>query len=107
MNKHTIAKLAKKGWKVGTVAEFLELSPEEAVYVEMKVALASRLQHLRQSRRISQEQLATLIHSSRSNISKIENNDPTASIDLLVRSLLALGSSPDEVAQTISLRSAP
>ena len=32
-------KLAAKGWKVGTVEEFLGLTPEEAAKVEMKVAL--------------------------------------------------------------------
>ncbi|MDD1416169.1 hypothetical protein MEN41_16535 [Dolichospermum sp. ST_con] len=31
--------LEAKGWKVGTVAEFLELTPEEAALVEIKLAL--------------------------------------------------------------------
>ncbi len=34
--------LARKGWKVGTVAEFLQLSPEESAYIEMKLALCRR-----------------------------------------------------------------
>ncbi|MEA5554176.1 hypothetical protein VB713_24890 [Anabaena cylindrica UHCC 0172] len=33
--------LEAKGWKVGTVAEFLELTLEEAVLVEIKLALSS------------------------------------------------------------------
>ena len=39
MDKVKRKKLAAKGWKVGTVKEFLELAPEEAAKVEMKVAL--------------------------------------------------------------------
>lgn len=32
--------LETKGWKVGTVTEFLELTPEEAALVEIKLALS-------------------------------------------------------------------
>ena len=39
MNKRKKAKLANKGWKVGTAAEFLDLSAEESAYIEMKLAL--------------------------------------------------------------------
>ena len=36
-------RLQKKGWVVGDVDEFLELSPAEMAIVEMKVALAKAL----------------------------------------------------------------
>jgi len=36
-------RLETKGWKVGTVAEFLQLSPEESAYMEMKLALSKNL----------------------------------------------------------------
>lgn len=35
-------RLEDAGWKVGSVAEFLELSPVEAALVEMKLALSGR-----------------------------------------------------------------
>ena len=38
MDKRKKEKLAKKGWKVGSVAEFLDLSAEESAYIEMKLA---------------------------------------------------------------------
>ncbi len=31
-------RLEAKGWKVGTVEEFLELTPEEAALIEIKLA---------------------------------------------------------------------
>ncbi|MFM2063630.1 MAG: hypothetical protein RLZZ507_3301 [Cyanobacteriota bacterium] len=40
MEKLKIESLEAKGWKVGTVAEFLELTPEEAALIEIKLALS-------------------------------------------------------------------
>ncbi|MCG8362999.1 MAG: hypothetical protein MJA27_06650 [Pseudanabaenales cyanobacterium] len=37
MDQKTSKKLEDKGWKVGTVSDFLELSPEEAILVEIKL----------------------------------------------------------------------
>ncbi|WP_292751201.1 hypothetical protein [Nostoc sp. NMS4] len=31
-------RLESKGWKIGTVADFLELTPEETILVEIKLA---------------------------------------------------------------------
>lgn len=35
--------LEKAGWKSGTVSEFLEITPEETVIVEIKLALSRYL----------------------------------------------------------------
>jgi predicted XRE-type DNA-binding protein len=106
MRRKKIAQLEKKGWKVGSAAEFLNLSREEAAYVEMKAALAANIQDKRKNKHLTQEQLADLIHSSQSRVAKMENNDPTVSIDLLVKTLLALGSSPQEVAKVMAFKAA-
>lgn len=102
MNKKKIAKIERRGWKVGDAAQFLGLSTEEAAYVEMKVALALYLREKRMTRNLTQEQLAKLLHSSQSRVAKMEKNDPAVSIDLLVKSLLALGASRTELARAIS-----
>ncbi|BAZ82459.1 hypothetical protein PN497_24105 [Sphaerospermopsis kisseleviana CS-549] len=39
MEKSKQERLEAKGWKVGTVAEFLELTPKEAALVEVKLAV--------------------------------------------------------------------
>ncbi len=36
-------RLEEKGWKVGTVADFLELTPEETALIEIKLALSRNL----------------------------------------------------------------
>ena len=102
MDKRKKDKLAKQGWRVGTVAEFLDLSAEESAYIEMKLALSRKLKQRRLRRKITQAQLARAIESSQSRVAKMEAGDPTVSIDLLVKSLLALGVSKKELGRTIS-----
>ncbi len=102
MDKRKRAKLAKKGWKIGTAKDFLSLTDEEAAYVEMKLALSEMLKNRRVRKKLTQAQLAQAIRSSQSRIAKMEAGDPTVSIDLLVKSLLALGVSKKELGRTIS-----
>ncbi len=102
MDKGKKARLEKKGWKVGTVAEFLNLTVEESTYIEMKLALSEKLKERRLRKKLTQAQLATAIESSQSRVAKMEAGDPTVSIDLLVKSLLALGVSKKELGRTIS-----
>jgi ribosome-binding protein aMBF1 (putative translation factor) len=96
-------KLKAAGWKVSSAGEFLNLSPEEAAYIEMKMALSSSLRARRIRKNLSQIELAKMVKSSQSRVAKMEAGDPSVSIDLLMKSLLALGASPKEVAKAISL----
>ena len=93
MNKAKRKRLESKGWKVGTVQNFLKLSDEEAAYVELKLLLAKNVQKRRRALNLTQTALARKLKSSQSRIAKMEAGDPTVSVDLLVRSLLALGAS--------------
>lgn len=95
-------RLESKGWKVGSARDFLNLSPEESAYIDMKLELAENLRAQRQRRKLTQTELARLLNSSQSRIAKMEAGDPSVSMDLLVRSLLALGASKRKVAKIIS-----
>jgi DNA-binding XRE family transcriptional regulator len=95
-------KLEAAGWKVGSVDEFLGLTPEESAYIEMKLALSHTLRQRRLHNKLSQIELAKMVHSSQSRIAKMEAGDPSVSIDLIMKSLLALGASPKDVAKAIS-----
>jgi predicted XRE-type DNA-binding protein len=94
-------RLEARGWKVGIVKEFLELSDQEATYIELRLKLARGLKARRHARGFSQTQLAEAVHSSQSRIAKMEASDPTVSLDLLVRSLLALGASNRDLGRII------
>ena len=95
-------RLESRGWKIGSAAEFLGLSDEEATYIEMKLALSEKLKEQRQRKRMTQAELAKLVRSSQSRVAKMESGDPTVSMDLLVKSLLALGVSKKELGRSIS-----
>jgi len=97
-------KLETKGWKIGTAEEFLQLTPEESEYIEIKLNLSKNLKERRQRKNMTQEDLARLIKSSQSRVAKMEAGDPTVSIDLLIRSLLALGTNKNALAKMLSSR---
>ena len=102
MDRKKRKRLEAKGWRIGDTAGFLNLRPEEAAYVELKLAFSQNLKARRREKRLTQAQLAKMIKSSQSRVAKMEAGDPTVSLDLLVRSLLALGTSKGELARTIS-----
>lgn len=95
-------RLEAAGWQVGTAEEFLALAPEEARYVELRLRLGDAVRHLRKKQHLSQVQLAERMHSSQSRIAKAEAADRSVSIDLLIRSLLALGISDQDLARYVA-----
>ena len=95
-------RLEKKGWKVGSAEEFLGLSPDEAAYIDLKLRLGAALLRHRKKDRLTQVELARRINSSQSRVAKMEGGDPSVSLDLLIRSLLALGASHQDLARAIS-----
>jgi DNA-binding XRE family transcriptional regulator len=102
MNTRKKKNLEAKGWKVGSTAEFLKLSPEEEAYVELKLRLSQHLQEYRKEKKLTQEALARLMKSSQSRVAKMESGDPSVSLDLLIRSLLILGASRKNLSQMLS-----
>ncbi|MBI2247419.1 MAG: XRE family transcriptional regulator [Armatimonadetes bacterium] len=102
MREEKKKRLEAKGWKVGDAKEFLSLSDEEEAYIELKLRLAERLRERRRHRRLTQVDLARMVKSSQSRVAKMEAGDPSVSIDLLVRSLLALGTTNRELSKIIS-----
>jgi DNA-binding XRE family transcriptional regulator len=95
-------RLAAKGWKTGDAKDFLGLSEQEEVYIDLRLKLAEGLKARRIRRRLTQIELAKAVQSSQSRIAKMEAGDPTVSLDLLVKSLLALGASARELAKIIA-----
>ena len=67
----------------------------------MEEDFGSRLKKLRNTKKLTQEEFAQRIKSSQSRVAKMEAGDPTVSLDLLVRSLLALGATKKDLAKVI------
>jgi len=89
------------GWRDGTVAEFLGLTPEEEALIEIKLALSKNLRQRRQER-MTQVQLAEKLKSSQSRVAKAENGNSSVSLELLIRAMLATGATPQDIAQAIA-----
>ena len=95
-------KLEWKGWKVGPPKQLLGLTDQEEMYIELRLKLAEGLKARRQANGLTQTDLAQTIKSSQSRVAKMEAGDPTVSLDLLVKSILALGTSNRELAAIIA-----
>ena len=72
MDKEKAKKLEMRGWKIGDASDFLGLTQEESVYVDLKVGLALKLRDQRKRKRLTQTALAQAIGSSQSRIAKME-----------------------------------
>jgi transcriptional regulator with XRE-family HTH domain len=70
--------------------------------VEVKLCLMDALRQARRKRGISQIDLAKRMGSSQSRIAKIEAGDPSVSLDLILRALVASGASPREIQETLA-----
>ncbi len=101
MNRAKGDRLRKAGWLVGDAKQFLGLSSAEAAIIEMKIALATGLRRRRIALGLSQSILAERIGSSQSRVAKMEAGDPSVSLELLVRSLLATGTKRREIVQLL------
>ncbi len=96
--------LERKGWIVGDARDFLGLTGEEEAYIELRLKLAEGRKTRRQRHGLTQTALAESLKSSQSRVAKMEAGDPTVSLDLLVKSLLALGASSRDLAAIIGGR---
>lgn len=95
-------KLEEAGWRVGGATEFLELSPEEAEYVDLRIRLGDAVRQLRKEKELTQVELAARMGSSQSRVAKAEAADTSISLDLLIRSFLALGATRQDLARAIA-----
>jgi DNA-binding XRE family transcriptional regulator len=103
MNPKKRRKLEAAGWKVGSTREFLDLNDAEAQFLEIKFSLVRMLRLCRERNHLTQAQLAKKIKSSQSRVAKMEAGDPSVSLDLLMRSILAAGANRRQLARAIGV----
>ncbi|MCX7183699.1 MAG: helix-turn-helix transcriptional regulator [Nitrosospira sp.] len=97
MKTDKLERLQAAGWKVGSAEHFLQLNEEEARLVALKLSLISAVKESRIKHRLSQIDLAQRMKSSQSRIVKIEAGDPSVSLDLIVRALIASGATTRDI----------
>lgn len=102
MKKEKRERLEKAGWRVGDTREFLKLTDADSALIDIRLALAQALKERRAVRGLSQAALAIQIRSSQSRVAKMEAGDPSVSIDLLLRTLVVIGSTTSDIGKVIS-----
>ncbi len=102
MDKKKHERLEAAGWTVGTVEQFLELTPEESAIVELRLRLSDAFKERRRKLGWPQQRLAEVLRSSQSRVAKMEADDPSVSIDLLIRGLMATGVGLEGLAKIVS-----
>jgi len=70
--------------------------------VDLKLSLTEALRTRCTAKRLTQTALAKRRGSSQSRVAKMEAGDPSFSVDLLLRSLLALGATPGDIASSLT-----
>lgn len=101
MNSEKLKRLKAAGWKVGDASDFLQLSDEEAMLVEIKLSLINAVRQSREKHGLSQIDLAQKMGSSQSRVAKIEAGDPSVTLDLIVRALISTGASRRDVQRAL------
>ena len=81
----------KPGWVEGDTADFLGLSDEESLLIDLKITTSMAIRRLRSQRKITQEQLAAMAGVDQSRVAKIENCSPRVTLDAMVMLLFVLG----------------
>lgn len=101
MNETKRKRLEEMGGRVTTVAEFLDLSPEEEAHIEIKLALRRLQIEMRKRRGLSQAQLAELLGTKQPGVARMENDSQGTGFDLLLKALIELGATPGEIGKAI------
>jgi predicted XRE-type DNA-binding protein len=95
-------RLEAAGFTFGTVGQLFGLTQAEEELVEMKVALAEAIRERREERSLSQADLARLIGTGQARVSKLERTSESTSLDTLVRCMLVLGATRQDLANAIA-----
>jgi predicted XRE-type DNA-binding protein len=104
MNDKKRKALKAAGYRVGDVRDFLGLSEEERELVELRAAVSAAVRDGRAKRNLTQAELAELLQSSQSRVAKIEAGSSDVSLDLMFRSLFAVGGRVADVVRMQSTR---
>ncbi|MBI5850280.1 MAG: XRE family transcriptional regulator [Planctomycetes bacterium] len=99
-------RLVAAGWRVGKVADFLDLTVADQVFIEIKLALADAVRARRAKLGLTQADLGRRMHSSQSRVAKLEAADRSVSIDLLVHALVSLGVTRKQLARALATSAA-
>ena len=100
MDAQTQENLESRGYTVGDAGALLDLTPEEEALIDTGLALSNLVRATRQSRGLTQKQLAERLGTKQPNIARLETAAGT-SFDALFQALYAMQVAPREIAAAL------
>ncbi len=94
--------LEANGYKVGDAGDFVGLTEEERILVELRVAVARAVRRRREASKMTQEQLAERLGSNQPRVAKIEAAAKGVSLDQMFKGLIATGGSLKDLITTLT-----
>jgi transcriptional regulator with XRE-family HTH domain len=88
-------------WEAGSYADFLGLTADERMIVELRSAVAAAIRDARTAAGLSQAALARRIGSGQSRVAKAEAGTTEVSLDLMFHALFAAGATLDDLARVV------
>ena len=82
-------------------AHLLELTRDERMLVELRMAIARTIRHHREQLNLSQTEVALRIKSNQPSVAAMENGAPEIGFDQMFHALFAVGGSVGELAHVV------
>ncbi len=95
------ARLEAAGFKETNVQELFGLTPEENELIETRIVLSQLIKRLRQNARVTQAAVAKRNGSNQASIARDETNDPSVSVELMLKVVFTLGANRRQVANAL------
>jgi predicted XRE-type DNA-binding protein len=89
--------LEKKGLKIGSVQDFLNLTDEEMEFIRFRSSLGHAFKAHRKKKNLTQIQAARLLKTSQALVARIEKADPSVSADRIVKGLITFGVKTNQI----------
>ena len=103
MDKKTQTKLQAAGWQLGDAQDFLQLTEQELMLLQIKESLSQAVRAMRTRQKLTQTELAKRMHSSQARVARIEGADASVTADLMLQALIATGATRREINKALQL----
>ena len=100
--KSISARMDAAGWKTVTIAEFLDLTPEDMAFIQVRRTFARAVRNRREVSGLSRTALAETLGLSETQIALMEGNASSISMDVMLRAFLAMGATQNDLAEALA-----
>ena len=91
MDKNSQTKLQAGGWRLGDAQDFLQLTEQELMLLQIKESLSQAVRTMRMRQKLTQTELAKRMHSSQARVARSEGADELLTADLMLQPSIATG----------------